>query len=61
MMMAIDNNYLRLSKEFVKPGEIISVDGFARGTYFSHYALEWGIGESPTEWYDEGITTGKYL
>jgi len=53
--VTINNIEINTKKDYYG-AENISITGTARGTYFSNYIIEWGIGETPTQWFTTGIT-----
>jgi hypothetical protein len=58
-VVTLDNVYITFPPEgdFLRGGETITITGTAQGTDFQNYVLEYGRGESPTNWTWIGSST----
>jgi hypothetical protein len=45
-----------LNNDIYRAGDIIEIRGTANGSAFQNYALQWGIGENPSEWFSTGVS-----
>jgi hypothetical protein len=44
-----------LPSDVFRAGDVVEVHGTVQGTDFENYVVEWGYGQSPSEWFTTGI------
>lgn len=44
-----------LNNDIYRLGDVLDISGTVQGTNFENYVIEWGVGEEPVVWYDQGI------